>query len=329
MRFRHVSSVGLACALALLGLFGLFGFAVASSLAAGPHTARASLDARLYLEPDNQEVVVGQPFSLTVRVDSPWRLKGFSLTLEYHAWPVSVTAVEPGPFLSSTGRTVNETGKTMQSGRISYSVSSLGEQEGPGGSGWLATISGQAQAIGQSQFVFQSGVLETMDGELCTLLITQLGNAGVRVRLPVVPTSTRTTPPGQAQRVFLPIVLKRTLCALYEPNNDYQHAYPLAAPGTYTSYLCAGDSDDWYVINLARAASVSLELTVPTSVDYDLYLYRQVSGVLQLEAKSDQYGHGVTESISYPADAPGPYYIRVFPYEGRSDRDPYILRVSY
>ena len=119
-------------------------------------------------------------------------------------------------------------------------------------------------------------------------------------------------------------------CDIYEPNNDRRLAHPLGGPGTYSAYLCACDPDDWYFIDITAPVMVSLDLEVPAVADYDLYLYyHELQGVPERVAWSSWSGNGIDEHIDYRADVLGRYYIRVYPYRGCSDDQPYVLTLSY
>ena len=130
------------------------------------------------------------------------------------------------------------------------------------------------------------------------------------------------TPSGTAMpsvRFFLPAIVKgyHPCCDLHEPNNDYQHAYGPLAAGNYQVCLCANDPDDWYYMVITAPTTITLDLVVPRVADYDLYLYRE--GEWQgPAAKSDAYGNGVTEHITYTPAQPGRYYILIRRYSGYS-----------
>jgi len=123
-------------------------------------------------------------------------------------------------------------------------------------------------------------------------------------------------------RVYLPVILKHG--DTYEPNDSPVQAYgPLASGATYRSYIWTADDDDWYYIDITTLALIIIDLDVPVVADYDLYLYDSTG--TNIVAKSDNYGNGINEHIEYTLKQTGKYYIRVYPYQGYSKIEPYLL----
>jgi len=130
--------------------------------------------------------------------------------------------------------------------------------------------------------------------------------------------------------IYLPLVLKHVLKYgdTYEPNNSPAQAYgPLVSGLTYQSYIWTADDDDWYYIDVTALDPITIDLTVPVVADYDLYLYDSTGS--NIVAKSDNYGNGINEHIEYTLKQTGKYYIRVYPYQGCSNVDPYLLTVTF
>jgi hypothetical protein len=162
------------------------------------------------------------------------------------------------------------------------------------------------------------------------------------------PTSTRTatrtptrtatrTPPG----LYLPLALRARntptptptltptqipcLTQEQEPNNTRNEAEgrpPLCRGTTLTGRLPNGDNDDLYRMNVSALSRVVIDLTgVPAGTDYNLYLYRYEQS-LTLVGYSGELG---TSNEHIEVDlAPGTYYVRVYPHQGRSG-NPYSL----
>lgn len=125
-------------------------------------------------------------------------------------------------------------------------------------------------------------------------------------------------------RAYLPLIMRNYRADTYEPNDSHQQAYgPLVSGTTYRSYIWAPDDDDWYYIEVSALDTITIDLNVPPVADYDLYLYDSTG--TNIVAKSDSFGNGVDEHIEYQPDQTGRYYIRVYPYQGYSDSDPYSL----
>jgi subtilisin family serine protease len=150
------------------------------------------------------------------------------------------------------------------------------------------------------------------------------------------PTRTRTATPTRTElpyrRVFLPVVLKRFQaywCDPYEPNDLRSQAHTNLVSGhEYQALICSGDFSDWYFIEVTSLNGISIDLSVPPAVDYDLYLYEL--GREDFIAKSELLGNGRPEHIEYTPAHTGRYYVRVYPYQGCSDDNhPYILVARY
>lgn len=115
-------------------------------------------------------------------------------------------------------------------------------------------------------------------------------------------------------------------CQRYEPNNTLSTATgPLANGQTMEAALCTGDPDDFYFIDLSAGATLTLDLTnLPTGTDFDLFLYNASGGNPIAQSRNT----GMVPERIVKAITAGRYYIRVFPYEGRSSQ-PYRLRVVW
>jgi len=132
---------------------------------------------------------------------------------------------------------------------------------------------------------------------------------------------------------YLPTPRSSEPCDVCEPNNSLSQACgPLAprAPGekSYQYFIrCTAElDDDYYYIDLETPGTVTLDLTsIPPGTDYDIYLYDR-NRILQ--CYSDQPGNRDEHVICYLSQ-PGRYYVRVYPWTGCNDNDPYTLSVAY
>lgn len=115
-------------------------------------------------------------------------------------------------------------------------------------------------------------------------------------------------------------------CERYEPNNTLGTATgPLANGQTMEAALCAADPDDFYFIELSGSATLTLDLNnLPAGTDYDLFLYASTGGNPIAQSRND----GVIPERIVKAITAGRYYIRVYPYSGRSNQA-YRLRVVW
>jgi hypothetical protein len=119
------------------------------------HQAVQPCDIRM--EPASKTVGQGSAFTFDVWIDNVDDLGGFQFDLDYDPSVVNVDVssyggAEPGPFPGSTGRSVFETGPTVNNttGDMTYGVYTTGAASGASGSGTLATIYFTAENPGTS-----------------------------------------------------------------------------------------------------------------------------------------------------------------------------------
>lgn len=136
--------------------------------------------------------------------------------------------------------------------------------------------------------------------------------------------STVTIPPVYT---YLPLVIWRIWCDRFEPNDTFTTAYgPLASATVYEAKLCYGDNDDLYYFDLTTLHTIVIDLTnIPAHTDYDLSLWSATRTLL----KASRHAGNANEHIQYTPTRTGRYYVRVHPYYGRSDTQPYSLVVTY
>ncbi|MCK4579911.1 MAG: PPC domain-containing protein, partial [Dehalococcoidia bacterium] len=100
-----------------------------------------------------------------------------------------------------------------------------------------------------------------------------------------------------------------------DASNEREGAYPLT-PGTFTGFLEYADDEDWYKIDLERGAIVSVNLAVPETANFDLYL--DPSG--QRTIVRSTYGAGQDEAVrQYAVEEAGTCYIRVVLRDGEGE----------
>lgn len=129
--------------------------------------------------------------------------------------------------------------------------------------------------------------------------------------------------------VYLPLTLKNHLsltCYAYEPNDGFDEAYRLSAPGTYCSYISTASDEDYYRFDVSTLGPITVDLTnIPPGTDYDIELY----GNNQAQVSGSWYGSNDDEQIVFQPIQTGRYYIRVYSYSGSSQSHAYHLTVSY
>jgi len=97
-----------------------------------------------------------------------------------------------------------------------------------------------------------------------------------------------------------------------ESNNTTGTANTISTSGTtVTGYIGSSTDVDYFKVSLAAGKTLTLNLTVPSTKDYDLRLYNS-SGTL---LKSSTNGTGLAETITYTnGSSTATYYIRVYGY---------------
>ena len=145
------------------------------------------------------------------------------------------------------------------------------------------------------------------------------------------PTPTATPTPPYSISVFLPLILKHyPPCDPYEPNNSPPGWGPLASGQNYQAKLCWGDNEDWYHLTITSLDNIVIDLDVPATVDYHMWLYHE-SDIVKPVGSSANIGKGVDEHIAYTPTMMGSYYIRIRPRlaEDHDDVNSYILVASF
>jgi hypothetical protein len=128
---------------------------------------------------------------------------------------------------------------------------------------------------------------------------------------------------------YLPTPRPSEPCDVCEPNNSLSEACgPLAPSKSYQYFVrCTAElDDDLYYIDLETPGTVPLDLTsIPPGTDYDIYLYDEDE---TLKCYSDRSGNH-DEHVDCILSQSGRYYVRVYPYIGCDENDPYTLTVTY
>lgn len=111
----------------------------------------------------------------------------------------------------------------------------------------------------------------------------------------------------------------------YEPNNGVNEARSITLGTSYTSYLSVESDEDYYSFSPATNGTVTVDLTVPAALDYDV-------DVLNSSGKSvgsSINGDGKAEKLTVKVEANSRYFVRVYGYNGDFDAAlSYALKVS-
>jgi hypothetical protein len=121
--------------------------------------------ATVCVEPPSLFVAPGTNFSVDVVVDEVSNLGAYEFTVAFDPNVVALRGISDGPFLGSTGRTVNCGDPTLGVGSVRLVCRTLGATPpGPSGSGVLATVRFLALAEGSSTLDLQGVVLTDIVG---------------------------------------------------------------------------------------------------------------------------------------------------------------------
>ncbi|MCR4439993.1 MAG: FlgD immunoglobulin-like domain containing protein [bacterium] len=127
----------------------------------------------LKIVPESLTALSGQPCSLNVVVDNAQNLGAFQFDLLYASDVVHATSATVGSFLGSTGRTVIPVGPQIdnasQPGRLTFGAATFGVNQGPDGTGVLATVVFAPQAIGQTALLLENVQLADIYGRVLSI----------------------------------------------------------------------------------------------------------------------------------------------------------------
>jgi len=113
------------------------------------------------IDPAIKNVESGHTFTVNVMVDGAVNLGAFQFDVIYDPAVVTVTNVEIGPFLGSTGRTAQSVGPNIDNvaGTVTFGAFSFGSNAGPEGTGLLAAVTFTAVGSGSSALNLQNVVV--------------------------------------------------------------------------------------------------------------------------------------------------------------------------
>lgn len=106
-------------------------------------------------------------------------------------------------------------------------------------------------------------------------------------------------------------------------NDAMEQAVELGLAEPQPGYIELAGDQDFFAFGLANPSQVTVELTVPPEVDYDLELLDSAGRLLD----ESRAASGEPERIDR-ALASGEYFVRVHSYEGHSPETPYVLRLT-
>jgi len=111
------------------------------------------------IDPATRSVAPGATFTVAVMIQDVQNLGAFQFDVTFSSSVLTVTAVELGPFLGSTGRSVSPVAPIYGAGSVTYAAFSFGTNAGPNGDGVLATLTLQAKTAGTSPLHLQNVTL--------------------------------------------------------------------------------------------------------------------------------------------------------------------------
>ncbi|MFC3798107.1 hypothetical protein [Cohnella sp. GCM10012308] len=93
----------------------------------------------------------------------------------------------------------------------------------------------------------------------------------------------------------------------YEPNDTTAQAYPISYAQNYTSLISTATDVDFYKYTATAAGVEKFKLTVPTGLNYDVYVYDASMNLIAAGIR----GTGLAEEIIYNVNAGATYYIKI------------------
>jgi DNA/RNA endonuclease G (NUC1) len=110
-----------------------------------------------------------------------------------------------------------------------------------------------------------------------------------------------------------------------ESNNSTSFANTVPVPSSTSTGVISTTTDvDYFKFSVTSGQSISLNMTVPSGVDYDLYLLNP-SGT---QVASSENGTGASEAIAYSATVSGTFYFAVQSYSGSSTTAAYSVALT-
>jgi uncharacterized repeat protein (TIGR01451 family) len=129
---------------------------------------------------------------------------------------------------------------------------------------------------------------------------------------------------------YLPLIVRSYAKDLGEPNNTPEQAFgPLISGHIYWAFIWdEADTEDYYHFTPTTTDEVSVELSnIPVGHDYDLWVY-SYDGKYNLVDYSNNTGNA-DEYITFVPVSGEPIYVRVWPFDGFGNTQPYHLTVTY
>lgn len=110
-----------------------------------------------------------------------------------------------------------------------------------------------------------------------------------------------------------------------ESNNSTTYANTVAVPSSTTKGLISTTSDvDYFKFAITSGQSISINMTIPSGVDYDIYLLNPSGS----QVGASENGTGASEAIAHTATATGNYFFAVQSYSGSSTSSTYTVTLT-
>ena len=113
-----------------------------------------------------------------------------------------------------------------------------------------------------------------------------------------------------------------------DAGNDKNSASPLTINRSCCQQHELPLDDDWFQFEVDRPAEVTIDITVPPTLDIVAWLEQDENGTTAWEEVIDNSPRGKNESQTFTLN-PGIYYLQIYDYNGHWSEEPYHLKVSY
>ena len=103
---------------------------------------------------------------ISVQIAQAHNLGAFDFTLSFPATRLAGASASLGPFLGSTDRTVSAVTPNISAGSLTFGAYSAGSQDGPEGSGTLASVCFEPRTTGSAKIAFRNLQITDINGQV-------------------------------------------------------------------------------------------------------------------------------------------------------------------
>jgi hypothetical protein len=109
----------------------------------------------------------------------------------------------------------------------------------------------------------------------------------------------------------------------FEPNETLATALAIVSSASNSAAISSATDIDYYKITTTASSNIVYTLSVPTGVDYDLYVYNSAGTQLGSSLTTT-----ATETVTLNTQAAGTYYVKVIGYLGANSTTCYTIKAT-